>query len=172
MVMGTVKKVTGTVKKMIQRALMVCAGALAVIGAAGCGGGGGSHGFTLSATRSCLTKAGFQTSVLKNSYLPGTGGNLRVRLTNTVHLLDPTAPSGGGAQDEYVFLVFAKDVPAALATEKKAVALALQSFQSRGLLMTSAAVKKGVAVSENVFYYSAAGPLNKDERTKVASCLR
>jgi hypothetical protein len=157
---------------MMWRLSFGIAGPLVLFLAAGCGGGGGKGVFTLSATRSCLQKSGFQTTVLANDYLPGSGGNLRVRLTHEAHLLQPNAPSGGGPQDEYVFLVFAKDPTAALATQDKAVTLAVNSFRSRGILMTRAAVKKGVGLSNNVFYYSANGPLNKGERAKVESCLR
>jgi hypothetical protein len=144
------------------------------VAAAGCGGGGsgGSSGYTLSSTKACLQKAGFGAVAVGNDELPGAGGNLRVKLTNKVGLLNPSAPSGGGPENEYVFLVFAKDPAAALATERKALDLALQSFHSRGLLMTRSAAKQGVGLTKNVFYYSAAGPLTKDERTKVGSCLR
>ena len=81
------------------------------VAAAGCGGGGsgGSSGYSLPATRTCLQKAGFEAAALGNDELPGTGGNLRVKLTNKIGLLDPAAPSGGGPENEYVFLVFAKD---------------------------------------------------------------
>ena len=158
------------------RGMRVALGSFAVIlavAAAGCGGGGsGSSGYSLSSTRACLQKAGFGAVAVGNDELPGAGGNLRVKLTNKIGLLDPNAPSGGGPENEYVFLVFAKDPAAALATERKALDLALQSFHSRGLLMTRAAAKQGVGLTKNVFYYSASGPLTKDERTKVGSCLR
>ncbi len=144
------------------------------VAAAGCGGGGsgGSSGYSLSSTRTCLQKAGFEAAAVGNDELPGAGGNLRVKLTNKVGLLDPAAAHGGGPENEYVFLVFAKDPAAALVTERKALDLALQSFHSRGLLMTRSAAKQGVGLTKNVFYYSASGPLTKDERTKVSSCLR
>ncbi len=144
---------------------------LVAIGAAACGGGGGSHLFTLAATQSCLQKAGYETTQVKNPYLPGTGGNLRVKLTNTVHLLTPNSPAGGGPDQEYVFLVFTKDPAAGLAIENKAVTLAVQSTEHYAVMMTRAAAKAGVGLTKNVFYYSASGALTQGERTKVTACL-
>ncbi len=142
---------------------------------AGCGGGGGTGGgkdtYTLAATRSCLDKAGYPTAVVKNQYLPGTGGNLRVHVTETEALLDPGQKTGNAAPG-YVFLVFGKDPAAAIRTENKALALAMQSFEHEQQLMTRAALKKGVGLAGNVFYYSSTGALTAAERAKVASCLR
>ena len=146
------------------------AGTLVLLGAAACGGG--SHAYTLAATRSCLEKAGFQTTALKNRFLPGSGGNLRVRLTSSGNApLDPNAPRGGIAPDEYVFLVFAKDPAAALTTEARAVSLAVHSVEAGGSSITRRAVQDGVAVTKNVFYYSDTGALTQSERKQVGACL-
>ena len=156
---------------MMRRAGLGAAGLLLGIAAAGCGGGGGSKAYTLSATQSCLTKAGYQTAVVKNSYLPGSGGDLRVRLTSgKPQLLQPNAPSGR-VETGYVFIVFGKDGAEALTVENKALALAVRSFQSQGILLTRAAAKAGVQATDNVFYYSPTGALTKADRTKVAACL-
>lgn len=156
---------------MFRRAGLACVGVVVAIGASGCGGGGGS-GYTLSATRSCFDKAGFLTNELANRYLPGTGGNLRVRITKAQQqLLSPGGVKGRQARD-YVFLVFGKDPAEATATQAKAVHLAVSSLRSQAVLITPAAVRKGVGVTGNVFYYSATGALTKGERTKVTSCLR
>ena len=142
-----------------------------VLGTAACGGG--SHSYTLTATRSCLVKAGFQTAALKNRFLPGTGGNLRVRLTTGGNApLDPNAPRGGISPDEYVFLVFERDPAAALATEARAVSLAVRSVEAGGRSITRRAVLDGVALTKNVFYYSDTGALTQSERKQVAVCLR
>jgi hypothetical protein len=157
---------------MVQRAGLACVGVLVLIGAVGCGGGG-SNRYSLSATRLCLKKAGFQTSSVTNSYLPSTGGDLRARLTNAgPSLLAPGNLRGGPPPDQYVFLIFGKDPAAALATENKALALTLRSLKADGLLMTRAAVENAVGVAKNVFYYSPTGALTKSERAKVTSCLR
>jgi hypothetical protein len=147
-------------------------GVLAALTVAGCGGSGsgGSSGYTLSATRSCLDKAGYQTVAVKNSSLPGTGGNLRVKFSKQVALLNPNAPRGG-TQGAYVFLVFGKDPAEALSTEKKAVALAVKSVTASFGAITPAAVRAGVGLTKNVFYYSTTGPLTKGQRLKVTSCL-
>jgi hypothetical protein len=152
------------------------AAAAACAGLSGCGGGGGGGGgeddlYTLPATRTCLDKAGLETSVIKDPYLPGSGGNLRVHVTKAEPLLDPGQRSGN-AETGYVFVVFDKDPAAALETQEKALDLAEKSFQHEQVLMTRAALKKGVALNRNVFYYSATGALTGAERTKVASCLR
>ncbi len=148
----------------------VIAGVLVVLGTAACGGG--SHSYTLAATRSCLEKAGFQATALKNRFLPGSGGNLRVRLTTGGNApLDPNAPRGGVAPDEYVFLVFGKDPAAALTTEARAVSLAVHSVEAGGRSITRRAVQDGVAVTKNVFYYSDTGALTQSERKQVAACL-
>jgi hypothetical protein len=142
------------------------------LAAAGCGGGGaGSGDYTLAATKSCFTKGGFLAQELANRYLPGTGGNLRVRISRNEHrLLAPGGVKGLVARD-YVFLVFQKDPAAALKTQEKAVTLAVKSLASQSVLITPAAVRRGVGLTKNVFFYSATGALTKSERTKVASCL-
>jgi hypothetical protein len=157
---------------MTWRAVLACVGALLALAAAGCGGGGGSNGnYTLAATKSCFTKGGFLAQELANRYLPGTGGNLRVRISRKEHrLLAPGGVKGLVARD-YVFLVFQKDPAAALATQEKAVTLAVKSLASQSVLITRAAVRRGVGLTKNVFFYSATGALTKSERTKVASCL-
>jgi hypothetical protein len=157
---------------MMQRVALMCGAVLVVLGMAACGGGGGSHAYTLSATQACLKKAGYQTVTVSNSSLPGSGGDLRVRLTNVVHLLTPNSPTGAGPEQQYVFLVFQKSPAAALVTENKAVTLAVQSTEHYAVLMTRAAAKAGVGLTENVFYYSTSGALTQGERTKVTSCLR
>lgn len=158
---------------MRQRVALACGAALVALGLAACGGGGGgSTMYTLSATQSCLKKAGYQVVKVTNSYLPGSQGNLRARLTNTVHLLSPSSPTGRGPEQEYVFLVFQKDPAAALVTENKAVTLAVQSTEHYAVMMTRAAAKAGVGLTKNVFYYSTSGALTQGERTKVTSCLR
>jgi hypothetical protein len=150
-----------------------CVGALLVLGAAGCGGGHAKNAYTLSATQTCLKKAGFGPTAVANPYLPGSAGNLRVQLTNSSNtLLAPSNLSGGGSTDEYVFLVFDKTATEALATQEKAVTLAVQSTEHQAVLMTRAAARAGVGLTKNVFYYSDAGALTKGERTKITSCLR
>lgn len=144
---------------------------LIALGAAACGGSGSSL-YTLSATQSCMKKAGYQTSVVKDPYLPGAGGNLRVQLSTSVKLLTPAALRGGGPNADFVFLVFDKDPATALKTENKAVTLAVQSFEHQAVLLTRAGARAGVGLTKNVFYYSANGALTAGERTKVSSCLR
>ena len=156
---------------------VISLGGLLLIVVAGCGGGhqaAGSSGlYTLEATRSCLVSAGFQASAVSNRYLPGSGGDLRVRLTNHgPALLAPNASRTAPPSDEYVFLVFDHGAAAARSTEERALTLAMQSVQADGLLMTRDQVKHGVGLSKNVFFYSASGTLTKDERVKVMSCLR
>ncbi len=150
---------------------------LPLVVVAGCGGGhqaAESTGlYTLAATRSCLVSAGFQASAAENHYLPGSGGNLRVRLTNHgPALLAPNASRTAPPSDEYVFLVFDHGAAAARTTEERALTLAMQSVQADGLVMTRNQVRDGVGLNKNVFFYSAAGTLTKDERRKVVSCLR
>jgi len=158
---------------MMQRGALACGATLVVLGMAACGGSGGGSGvYTLSATKSCLQKAGYQTITVTDSYLPGSAGNLRVRLTNTVHLLSPASPTGRGPEQEYVFLVFQKTPAAALVTENKAITLAVQSTEHYAVLMTRAAAKAGVGLTKNVFYYTTTGALTQGERTKVTACLR
>ena len=108
---------------------------------------------------------------MKNPYLPGTDGNLRVHVTKSEPLLNPGQHSGN-AETGFVFIVFDKDPEAALKTQDKALSLAMQSFQHAQELVTRASLKKGVALSKNVFYYSSTGALTPNERNKVASCLR
>jgi hypothetical protein len=147
-------------------------GALLALAAAGCGGGGGVHGYTLSATKSCLEKAGYTATKVANRYLPGAGGNLRVKVSNSVALLNPTAPTGTVRPNTYVYIVFAKDEAAAVKTENKADRLALASLSNSGLLMTRAGAKAGMQVTGNAFYYSDTGALTKTQRQKVSACLR
>jgi hypothetical protein len=157
---------------MTWRATLVGAGAVLALAVSGCGGsGGGSGGYSLASTKACFTKGGFVAQELANRYLPGTGGNLRVRISRNEHrVLAPGGVKGLVARD-YVFLVFQKDPAAALATQEKAVTLAVKSLASQSVLITRAAVRRGVGVTKNVFYYSATGALTKSERTRVASCL-
>jgi hypothetical protein len=152
-------------------ALAALAAGICLAGCGGSSGGGGKDVYSLSATRSCLDKAGYPTAVVKNQYLPGSEGNLRVHVTRTEAVLNP-AQSSGNASPGYVFLVFGKDAAAALRTENKALTLAMQSFQHDQELMTRAALKKGVGLNKNVFFYSSTGALTATERAKVASCLR
>jgi hypothetical protein len=151
---------------------LVGAGAVLALAVSGCGGsGGGSGGYSLAPTKACFTKGGFVAQELANRYLPGTGGNLRVRISRNEHrVLAPGGVKGLVARD-YVFLVFQKDPAAALATQEKAVTLAVKSLASQSVLITRAAVRRGVGVTKNVFFYSATGALTKSERTRVASCL-
>jgi hypothetical protein len=157
---------------MTWRAGLVGVGAVVALAVAGCGGGGGgSKAYTLSPTKACFTKGGFLAQDLANRYLPGTGGNLRVRISRNEHrVIAPGGVKGLVARD-YVFLVFQKDPAAALQTQEKAVTLAVKSLASQSVLITRAAVRRGVGVTKNVFFYSATGALTKSERTRVASCL-
>lgn len=157
---------------MSRRAGLAGVGAVLAIAVAGCGGGGGSSdAYTLAPTEACFTKGGFLAQELANRYLPGTGGNLRVRISRNEHrVLAPGGVKGLVARD-YVFLVFQKDPTAALKTQEKAVTLAVKSLASQSVLITPAAVRRGVGLTKNVFFYSATGALTKSERTRVASCL-
>jgi hypothetical protein len=155
----------------MRRAGILCAVASALL-LAGCGGGR-RDAYSLEKTKACLEQAGYQAVALKNRYLPGSGGNLRVQLDEGSNkLLVPNQPNGSVASREYVFLVFGADEAAAEATRKKAIDLAVESLREAGRPMTRTAVRDGVAVDKNVFYYSAAGALTDDERHKVAACLR
>lgn len=127
--------------------------------------------YTLSATKACLTKAGFGTAALANTFLPGAGGNLRVRLSNVIPVLRPDAPRGTVIPNQYVFLVFQKSSSDAVKTEKKAIAVAIKNLNAEGLIVTSAYVKKGVELMKNVFIYSPTGALTQSQREKVGSCL-
>ena len=120
---------------------------LVAVGTTGCGGGG-NHLYTLPATQACLKKAGYQTTPVKNPYLPGSLGNLRVQLTNETTLLNPSALRGGDSSDQYVFLVFDKDVAGGLATEQKAVTLAVESTEHYAVLMTRAAASTSRPTSQ------------------------
>jgi hypothetical protein len=147
-------------------------GALVLLGAAACGGGGGSsETYTLSATKSCLQKAGYSTAALANRYLPGAGGNLRVQLSQRQQLLAPGATPGREARG-YVFLVFQKDPAAAQKTQDKAVTLAVQALRGQYIQATRASVERGVGLSKNVFFYSSTGSLTSHERKQVEACLR
>jgi hypothetical protein len=152
---------------------MACAAVLLAIGASACGsGGGGSDTYNLSATQSCMNKAGYQATTVKNPYLPGSAGNLRVQLSKQDHLLTPNTPTGGAPNDDYVFLVFDTTPVGALATQSKAITLAVKSFEHQSVLLTRAGAKAGVGLTKNVFYYSANGALTSSERTKITTCLR
>jgi hypothetical protein len=145
-------------------------GIVGTLALAGCGSGS-SNRLTLKATRSCLDKDGYRTAVLANRYLPGTEGNLRVRLIKGGQLLNPGGLKGVQSTN-YVFLVFDKDAASAAKTREKAVSLAVASLRSQSVLMTPAAVRRGVGLTKNVFYYSATGSLTNSERSIVESCLR
>src|SRR4029077_12428487 len=107
---------------------------------------------TLSATQSCLNKAGYKTAVVANRFFT-TGQNLRVKLSNAVPLLNPNAPTGTVLDNTFVFLVFTKDTAEAIATEDRAVSLALRSLTNSGLLVTRASLQAGMQVTQNVFYH-------------------
>jgi hypothetical protein len=138
---------------------------------AGCGGGG-QHLYTLAATQGCMQHAGYLARPLANHSLPGSGGNLLVRLRDVKPLLTPSAPQGAVIPNEYVFLVFDKDAASAVATENKAVTLTIRTLNVSGEAVTRAYVEAGVGLAKNVFFYSPTGPLTKGERTKVVACLR
>ena len=150
---------------------LICAAVLLAVVASGCGGSSGSNAYSLSATRSCMDKAGYQTATVKNPYLPGSGGNLRAQLSKRDHLLNPSTITGSAPNDDYVFLVFDKTPAEALTTQEKAVTLAIQSFEHQSVLLTRAAARAGVGLTKNVFYYSPNGALTTSERTKITSCL-
>jgi len=153
----------------MQRAGLALGGALVAMCLASCGGSG-SHKYTLSATRSCLEKAGFETSVVANQYLRASGGSLRVHFNVGPGLLAPNQPHT--TAPGYAFLVFGKDPAEALAVENRALTLAVQSFEHQPILVTRATIKKGVGLTKNVFYYSTTGALTRSEREKIVSCLR
>jgi hypothetical protein len=145
-----------------------------LVGAAACGGGGGGEPdtYTLAPTRACFDDAGYTTAALPNPSLPASGGHLRVRLSSSDELLDPSKRSGRSTGGEYVFLVFAADPAAAAATRRKAVDLAEESLQASGLFMTRQTVSQGLGLTKNVLFYSTEGALTEDQRTAVTSCLR
>lgn len=152
-------------------ALVLLLGALG--SAAGCGGGGGeSETYTLEPTRSCFEDAGYPTAKLANPSLPAAGGHLRVQLDKSEELLDPRRRTGRTTGQQYVFLVFAADRDAALATQKKAIDLAEKSLEAAGLFLTRDDVKQGLGLSKNVLYYSTEGALTQNQRTMIDSCLR
>ncbi len=158
---------------MVRRCLLGLLAAFAVVAAAGCGGGSSGGTYTLDAARSCFQKAGLKANTTTNRYLPGALGYLQVEFESAKNAaLNPGANlQGRSPQNQDVFLVFEKDAAGALATENKAVTLAVRSLRSQGNLMTRSAVLAGVGLTRNVFFYSATGALTKNERTKVASCL-
>ncbi len=160
-------------RTLMPRAVVMATGALALVLVAGCGGSrSGAQGYTLSATQTCLEKAGYHTAVVKNTTLPSSGGNLRVQIGKTGSgLLDPAQPKGGVPPHTYVFLIFAKDPAAALATERRAVRIAVQALRTRGLTVTPAALRNDVGVAKNVFFYSTTGGVTPSDRTKFAPCL-
>ena len=134
--------------------------------------GPGPDLYTLSATQACLEKAGYGTAVVKNTTLPSSGGNLRVQIAKTGSgLLDPAQAKGGIPPNTYVFLVFAKDPAAALATERRAVRISVQALKTRGLTITPAAVRSDVGIAKNVFFYSTTGGVTPSERAKFSPCL-
>ncbi|MBV8079761.1 MAG: hypothetical protein JO186_05220 [Actinobacteria bacterium] len=146
-------------------------GGLAVLAASGCGSAG-NGGYTLHATQSCLEKKGYDTAVLTNQSLPGSRGNLRIRVNKGIPLLNPVTANGSVLPDTWVYIVFGRDRAEAVRTESKAVRLAIQSLNARGLLATPATVRAGVQVTKNVFYYSPTGALTQAERSKIEACLR
>ncbi len=146
--------------------------ALVTVALTGCGGHKSSV-YSLSATQSCLEKAGLQTAVVTDTYLPASGGDLRVRLKNGKKaLLDPQQLKGGTPPNEYIFLIFAKSPAAALGTENKAVTLAYQTLRVRGMLITRAAVRADVGLAKNVFFYSTTGGVTAGDRKVFLPCLR
>jgi hypothetical protein len=154
------------------RRVGLASAAVAALAVGGCGGGGGgSKLYSLSATQSCLKRAGYQAVALPNSSLPGAAGNLRVRLATSEPALAPTALRGTVIPNQFVFLVFGKDETSALATENRAITLTIRALNDEGEQLTRAYVRSGVGLSKNVFFYSPSGPLTKTERTKVSSCL-
>jgi|SRR5579872_5462777 len=145
--------------------------AVVALATAGCGGGS-SKLYSLSATRSCLTRAGYQAVALANRSLPGAAGNLRVRLATSEPALAPTALRGTVIPNQFVFLVFGNDAASALATENKAITLTIRALNDQGEQLTRAYVRSGVGLNKNVFFYSPSGPLTHSERTRVTTCLR
>ena len=119
-----------------------------------------------------MQRAGYQVRALANDYLPGSAGNLRVRVRNVEPLLSPAAVRGTVIPNEYVFLVFDKDSSSALATENTAIGLTIKTLNTSGEEVSRAYVRHGVGLAKNVFYYSPSGPLTSFERTKVSGCLR
>jgi hypothetical protein len=149
----------GRQARMLAMRRQLVVGSLAlgiVVAVSGCGG---SSTYSLSRTETCLKGKGYQAVALANQLLPGAGGNLRLAL----------GPNFG---DEYVFMVFAGNHGDALATENKAVDLALKAFQKRNLIYTRAEILAGVVISRNVFYYSDTQPIAQDVRDAVQPCLR
>lgn len=149
----------------------IAIGLLALGALAGCGGKSKPSLYSLDATRSCLQHDGYQAEAVANHYLPGSGGNLRVRTRVVTPLLAPAAPRGSVIPNTYVFLVFAKDAPSALVTQNKAIKLTIKTLNSSGEGVTAAFIRKGVGLAENVFYYSPSGPLTKMQRSVVTTCL-
>ena len=127
-----------------------------VVALAGCGG---SSNYSLSRTESCFKSDGYEAVPVASTLLPGAGGNLRIAL----------GPNFG---DEYVFMIFGGSHSDAVATEDKAVNLALKAFAKRRLLYTRADVLAGVDINRNVFYYSDTQPIALDVRDAVQKCLR
>ncbi|MBV8599354.1 MAG: hypothetical protein JO017_11075, partial [Actinobacteria bacterium] len=89
-----------------------------------------------------------------------------------IPLLNPVTANGSVLPDTWVYIVFGRDRAEAVRTESKAVRLAIQSLNARGLLATPATVRAGVQVTKNVFYYSPTGALTQAERSKIEACLR
>jgi hypothetical protein len=151
--------------------MLTAAAALSVAFLAGCGGHA-TKLYTLSATKACLDKAGYHTAAVKNTTLPSTGGNLRVKIAKaSSELLNPQQAKGGTPPNAYIFLIFAKDPGAALSTEDKAVQISVQALKVRGLTITPAAVRKDVGIDQNVFFYSTTGGVTAGERAKFVPCL-
>lgn len=140
---------------------------------AGCGGGSKSGSsstsktsttasgpsFTLARTAACFKGESLSAVPLANKYLPGSGGNLRVKL-------------GKNFGYEYLFIVFDGSHTAAVATENAAADLAMKSFAKKRLVMSRADVLAGVRVSRNVFYYSNSGAIPQNVSVAVQKCLR
>jgi hypothetical protein len=120
-----------------------------------------------------MEKAGFPAAKVPNQYFSNASGNLRVHVTNLEPgVLDPARPTTSTVAPGYVFLVFAKDAAGAAAIENKALKLAEQSFQNQAVMMSRAALLKGVGLTKNVFYYSPTGALSQTQRSRVVACLR
>jgi hypothetical protein len=140
---------------------------LVALAATACGSNHNSY--SVGATQSCFGKQGYAAAKLANRYLPGSHGNLRVRLVKGPALLQPR--SLGRTSLGYVFLVFGKNAKEAQTTENKAVALTVTSLHANGRLITAAQVRRTVGLKKNVFFYSATGALTAQQRARVARCL-
>jgi hypothetical protein len=133
-------------------------GFLALGIAAAVSGCGGSSSYSLKSTEACFNGKGLKAVPLANRYLPGSGGNLRVALGKNYGYL-------------YVYMVFDHSHTDAVATETKAVNLALASFKKKNLVMSRADVLAGVELNRNVFYYSNSGAIPQNVNLAVQQCL-